>query len=678
MKVFASDKIRNVAIVAHQGAGKTSLTEAMVFNTGAVNRLGKVDDGNTVADYHPEELKRKSTVNTSLVACQWRDHKINILDVPGFSDFFGEVVSALRVADSLVMVLDAVAGVEVTTEIIWELADDAKIPVIAFINKLDRENADFIKAFDSMGEKLTRQIVPVQLPIGKESGFNGMVDLITMKAYAYEKGKATEVPVPGDMQDEIAHYREMMIEAAAEGDDDITMKYLEGEELTTDEIILGLKEGLKNAKVVPVLCGSALKNIGADKLMDVLVDYAPNPLEALPEDAANQPAAALVFKTLADPYVGRISMFKVLSGKMKGDCAMYNPNKSADEKVAQLSTMIGKTADPVTEVNLGDIATVSKLSSTVTGDTLTMKDSKIVLDGIDFPEPTLTMAIVPKTKADEDKLGNAINRLLEEDPTLRYEKNVETRQTLLTGMGEAHLNIVIDRLARKFGVEVNTADIKIPYRETIRGTAQLVEGKHKKQSGGHGQYGHVKIDIEPDPENDFTFEEKIFGGSVPKQYIPAVEKGMRESMSEGILAGFPATHIKITLVDGSYHDVDSSEMAFKIAANLAFKKACELAKPILLEPVMDVDILVPEQFMGDIMGDMNTKRGRIMGMEQQGKRQMIHAQAPLAEMSRYAIDLKSITQGRGKFTMKFAKYEEVPNNIAEKVIAQAKAEKENE
>lgn len=678
MKVYPSDKIRNIGIVAHQGAGKTSLTEALVYSTGATTRLGKVEDGNTVADYHPEELKRKSTVNTSLVACEWRDHKINILDVPGFSDFFGEVVSTLRVADCLVMVVDAVAGVEVSTEIIWELADEQNIPTIGFINKLDRENADFKKAFDSMQATLTRQIVPIQLPIGKEDGFNGIVDLISQKAYKYDNGKATEIPVPDDMKADIEHYREMMIEAAAEGDDEITMKYLDGEELTDDEIILGLKEGVKNAKVVPVVCGCATKNIGADKLFDILVDYAPSPLAKLDAAAASAAPAALVFKTLADPYVGRISMFKVYSGKIKGDTAMFNANKKVEEKIAQISTMQGKTAIALPEVNLGDIATVSKLANTVTGDTLTTKDSGILLDGIDFPEPTLMMAIVPRTKGDEDKLGNAINRLLEEDPTLRYEKNAETKQTVLTGMGEAHLNIVIGRLASKFGVEVDPVEMKVPYRESIRGSAKMVEGKHKKQSGGHGQYGHVKIDIEYDPENEFSFEEKIFGGAVPKQYIPAVEKGMREAMAEGVLAGFPATNIKITLVDGSYHDVDSSEMAFKIAANLAFKKGCEQAKPILLEPIMDVDILVPDQFMGDIMGDMNTKRGRIMGMEQQGKRQLIHAQAPLAEMYRYAIDLKSITQGRGKFTMKFAKYEEVPANIAEKVIAAAKAEKENE
>ena len=677
MKVYPSAKIRNVGVVAHQGAGKTSLTEALIFNTGVTSRLGRVEDGNTVADYHPEELKRKSTVNTSLVAVEWRDHKINVIDTPGFSDFFGEVVSTLRVADSLVMVLDAVGGVEVSTEIIWEQADEKSIPIIAFVNKLDRENADFYKTLEAMQNILTRQIVPVQLPIGKESGFNGVVDLISLKAYQYNNGKSAEIPVPAEMQDEVEHYREMMIEAAAEGDDEITMKYLDGEELTTEEIILGLKEGLRMGKVVPVLAGSATKNIAIDKLLDMLADYAPSPLAHLSADAVSAPPAALIFKTMADQFVGRISMFKVFSGKLKGDCTMYNANKGVDEKVGQLSTMQGKTSIPLAEFDLGDIGTVAKLTSTVTGDTLTTRDSGILLEGIDFPEPTLTFAIVAKTKADEDKLGNAISRLLEEDPTLRFEKNAETRQTLITGMGEAHLNIIIDRL-KKFNVEVSTVEVKVPYRETIRGTAQNVEGKHKKQSGGHGQYGHVKIDIAPDPENDFTFEEKIFGGSVPKQYIPAVEKGMRESMAEGILAGFPVTNIKITLTDGSYHDVDSSEMAFKIAANLAFKAACAQAKPILLEPVMDVDILVPNQYMGDIMSDMNTKRGRIMGMEKHGNRQLIHAQAPLTEMYRYSIDLKSITQGRGKFTMKFSRYEEVPSMIADKVIAQAKADKENE
>lgn len=677
MKVYPSTNIRNVGIVAHQGAGKTSLTEALIFNTGVVNRLGKVDEGNTVADYHPEEIKRKSTINTSLVACEWSGHKINILDVPGFSDFFGEVSSTLRVADSLVMVLDSVAGVEVSTEIIWDIADENNIPLIAFANKMDRENADFSKTLDSMKEKLSRQIVPVQVPIGKESDFSGVIDLIAMKAYKYADGKASEVPIPADLQAEAENYREVMVEAAAEGEDDLTLKYLDGEELTGEEIIAGLKAGVANAKVVPLLCGSATKNIAVDKLMDILVGYAPGPLEVLGEEAATKPTAALIFKTLADPYVGKISMFKVFQGSLKADSVLHNPVKNQDEKISQPATTQGKTQIPLAEFPCGDIGVVTKLSQTVTGDTLTTKDSGTILAGVNFPEPTLSVAIAPKTKGDEDKLGNAIARLLEEDPTLRFQKNVETRQTQLTGMGEAHLNITIDRLLRKFGVDVDTVDLKVPYRETIRGNAQRIEGKHKKQSGGHGQYGHVFIDIGPDYENDFTFEEKIFGGSVPKQYIPAVEKGIRESMAEGILAGFPVSNIKIVLVDGSYHDVDSSEMAFKLAANIAFKKACEQAKPIILEPIMDVEVFVPDSYMGDIMGDMNTKRGRIMGMEKSGKMQLIRAQAPLVEMYRYAIDLKSITQGRGRFTMAFSRYEEVPANIAEKVIAAAKAEKEN-
>jgi len=677
MKVYPSQKIRNVAIVAHQGAGKTSLTEGLIFNTGVINRLGKVDEGNTVADYHPEEIKRNITVNTSLVACEWQDHKINILDTPGFTDFFGEVEGSVRVADSLVMVMDAVAGVEVSTELIWDLADEKQVPIIVFINKMDRENADFYKVLDSLPKMLSRHTVAVQLPIGQEAAFSGVVDLITRKAYKYDNGKAVEIAIPENMADDVEHYREVLIEVAAEGEDDITIKYLDGEELTDEEIVTGLKAGIAGGKVVPVLCGSALKNIGVSTLADFLNKYAPSPLNKLDEALAKKPTALFVFKTLADAFVGKISLFKVYQGTLKGDTVLFNPNKEIDEKLGQLSTLQGKTSVQVSEINLGDIGIVAKLTQTGTNDTLAAKNLDIKFEPIDFSTPTLRVAIAPKSKGDEDKLGNAIARLLEEDPTLRYEKNVETKQTILTGMGETHINIVMERLQRKFGVEVNTIDLRIPYRETIRGTASHVEGKHKKQSGGHGQFGHVFIDMEPCYDRDFVFEEKIFGGSVPKQYIPAVEKGIRESMVEGILAGYTVSNIKVTLTDGSYHDVDSSEMAFKIAANLAFKKACEQAKPILLEPVMDIEILVPDQFMGDIMGDMNSRRGRIMGMEKFGKVQKIKAQAPLAEMVRYSIDLKSITQGRGKFTMTFSRYEEVPGMIADKVIAAAKAEKEN-
>lgn len=677
MKIYPSDKVRNVAVVAHQGAGKTSLTEAMLYATGAINRLGKVDDGNTVADYFPEEIKRKLTVNTSLVACEWKDHKINLLDVPGFTDFFGEVESALRVADSLLMVVDAVAGAEVSTELIWELADEKGIPIIAYINKMDRENADFYKSMESMQEKLSRHIFPLHLPIGKEASFNGFVDLLDKKAYKYDNGKATEIDIPADMVADVEKYREAMVEVAAEGEDELIMKYLDGEELTLDEIRRGLTLAVASGKGVPILCGSALKNIGADKLLGALIHNTPSPLYKLNEAGLDKKApGALVFKTMADPFVGKLNFFKVYQGVLKGDSTLYNPNKEVEEKVSQLYTMQGKNQLPVGEVALGDIGVVAKLAQTATGDTLTTKDSGLLFDGIDFSEPTFKVAIAPKSKGDEDKLGNAITRLLEEDPTLRYEKNVETHQTTLTGLGEAHINIVIERLQRKFGVEVMVEDLKIPYRETIRGSVTGIEGKHKKQSGGHGQYGHVIIDMEPCYDQDFIFEEKIFGGSVPKQYIPAVEKGIRESMVEGILAGYPVTNIKVTLTDGSYHDVDSSEMAFKIAANLAFRKACEQAKPVLLEPVMDVEIRVPDQFMGDIMGDMNSRGGRIMGMEKEGKLQLIKAQAPLSEMSRYSIDLKSITQGRGKFTMQFNRYDEVPAQNATKIIAAAKASQE--
>ncbi|ATW24338.1 elongation factor G [Candidatus Formimonas warabiya] len=680
MKVYPSQSIRNIGIVSHQGAGKTSLTESLLFNTGATSRLGKVDEGNTVADYHPEEIKRKITVNTSLVACEWRNTKINLLDTPGFSDFFGEVKGTLRVSDCILMVLDAVAGVEVSTEIIWELADQMDLPRVAVINKMDRENADFLKALDSMREKLTKQIVPIQLPIGAEASFNGMVDLIEMKAYKYDgSGKASEIPIPGDLMSEVETYREMLIEAAAEGEDELTMKYLDGEQLTDGEIVAGLKAGITAAKVVPVLCASALKNIGADRLLNVLVDYVPSPLDrAEDKNAESKPMATLVFKTMADPYVGRINFFKVGQGTFKGDSYAFNATKEAEEKISQLFTMQGKTQMQLPEFKFGDIGVVAKLAQTNTGDTLTTKDSGVVLEGIDFPIPTLTVAIEPKSKGDEDKLGNAIHRLLEEDPTLRLEKNIETRQTLLTGMGEAHIDITIERLHRKFGVEVKTLEAKVPYRETIKGSATRVEGKHKKQSGGHGQYGHVYIDIAPFPEGDFEFTESIFGGSVPRQYVPAVEKGVRESMVEGILAGYPVTNLKVNLQDGSFHPVDSSEMAFKIAASLAFRKACEQSKPVLLEPIMNVEILVPDQFMGDIMGDLNSKRGRILGMEKSGNLQVIKANVPLSEMYRYAIDLKSITQGRGTFTMGFSRYEEVPASMAEKIIAAAKAEKEKE
>lgn len=676
MKVYQSADIRNVAIVGHQGTGKTSLAEALVYNTGVLSRLGKVDEGSSLSDYLAEEVKKKISISTALLSLEWHDKKLNFLDTPGFMDFYGEVKGCLRVADCLLMVVDSVSGAQVSTEIIWEEADKRKTARFVLINKMNRENADYGKALTSLQDKLTMSVVPVTIPLGAGDTFNGIVDIIEMQAYVYENGKAKAVDIPADLSDDIETYREMLIEAAAEGDDDLTMKYLEGEELTKEEILAGLAIGIKGGKVAPVFAGSSGQNIGLDKLADALVSFAPSPLEAAEEIKPDEPFAALVFKTMTDPYVGKISLFKVMQGQFKGEGSLYNTNKEVDEKLGATGTMQGKTQISLTQFHTGDIGMIAKLSRSGSGDTLCHKDHKVQLDGIDYPRPTLTIAISPKSKADEDKLGNALNRLIEEDPTLNLEKSVETKQTLITGLGEAHVDIVVERLKSKFGVDVETVEVKIPYRETIKGKATDIQGRHKKQSGGHGQFGDIIVDMEPCPDQQFEFVETIFGGSVPKNYIPAVEKGFREAMQEGILAGYPVTNIKVNLKDGSYHPVDSSEMAFKIAASIAFKKACEVAKPILLEPIMEVEVLVPDQFMGDIMGDMNTRRGRILGMEQKGNLQSIRANAPLAEMYRYAIDLRSMTQGRGSFTMEFARYEELPSNLAEKVIADAKAAKE--
>ena len=676
LKVYQTDKIRNIGVFAHGGAGKTSLTESMLFAAGAVTRLGKVDEGTTTTDFQPEEIKRKITINATLAPCEWKNHKINIIDTPGYSDFIGEVKATIRAVDAALIVLCAVSGVEVQTEVGWELASNAGIPKVAIINKMDRENANFYRVLDNMKSTFSENVVPIFLPIGAEASFSGIVDLVRMKALSFDAtGKVTESDIPADLQDSTGTYREAMVEAAAEADDSLLEKYLEGEELTQDEVLLGLKKALHAGTFVPVLCGSALKMIGVASLLDLIVDNLPSPAE-LPAVAGSnltaEPLAALIFKTLADPYVGKLTFFRVFSGIMKSDSYIYNANKEKEEKIGSILIVRGKTQDTVTEVHAGDIGALAKLQESSTGDTICRKDKPSQLEGISFPEPTLALAIAPKSKGDEDKLGSALSRILEEDPTLKVEKNVETKETLLYGMGEMHVDITIEKLQRKFGVEVGTADPKVPYRETIRTSVQ-VEGKHKKQTGGHGQFGHVWLTVEPLEGKDFEFEEKVFGGAVPRQYFPAVEKGVREAMADGVLAGYPATNIKVTLYDGSYHTVDSSEMAFKIAAAMAFKKGVEKAKPVLLEPIMNVEITVPEQFMGDIIGDLNGKRGRILGMEPQGRLQIIRAQVPLSEMFRYAIDLKSITQGRGSYRMVFNQYEEVPQRIAEDIVAKKAA-----
>jgi elongation factor G len=677
MKVYPSGNIRNVALVGHGGTGKTSLAEAMLFNTGAIKRMGKVDDGNTVSDNLPEEIKRKITISSSLVPCEYKDHKINVIDTPGYADFYFEVMGALRVVDSMIVVMSATAGVEVQTEIVWE--DFPDTPKIAFINRMDRENANFYKVLDQIKGAFSDNIVPVQLPIGAEDSFKGVVDLIKMKAYIFDgSGQGKEQEIPADMMDEAEKYKESLVEAAAEADDDLLGKYLEGEELTDSEVLQGIKAACSKGTAVFVFCGSSTANIAITSLMDFIVDCGTTP-EVHPfvadKNMESEPLCAQVYKTIADPYIGRLNMFRLFTGRLKADSVVYNSTKEKDEKIAQILIMTGKDQANVPELYAGDIGAVAKLSVTGTGDTFSTKADPVVLDAIEFPIPTLSVAIEPKSKGDEDKLSGAIQRIVEEDPTITVVKNPETKQTILTAMGDTHIDNVIEKLTRKYGVDVVTRDMRIPYRETIRGTVE-VEGKHKKQTGGHGQYGHVWIKFEPYTEGDFAFEEKVFGGSVPRNYFPAVEKGLIEAMEDGVLAGYKVTNVKATLYDGSYHSVDSSEMAFKMAARLAFRKGVETGKPALLEPIMNVEILVPDSFMGDIIGDLNTKRGRVQGMEPSGKKQIIKAQVPLGEMARYTIDLKSITQGRGKFKMEFSHYEEVPAQNTEKIVEQAKKERE--
>lgn len=665
MKNYQSNQLRNVAVVAHGGSGKTSLVEAMLFNAGTLSRLGRVEDGTTVSDYHPEETARKMTIHTSLVPVEWNNTKINLLDTPGFSDFIGEVKGSLRVADSALFVVSAVDGVQVQHEVIWDMA--AELPKIVVINKMDRENANFDKILDNLKAKFGANFVPIQLPIGAFTDFSGVVNVMEQKAFTGD-GKGKEIPVPGDLADQMEVYREAMVEAAAEGDDELTMKYLEGEELTLDEIKDGFRKSLALGKFVPVLSCSATKNIGVAQILDVLAAYFPAP------QVEEGPVAALVFKTIADPYVGKMNFFRVFRGQLKNDSAVVNVTKDKAEKIGQILYVRGKTTVQTDVVPCGDLAVLVKLQDTSTGDTLADKDKPLELEGIEFPVPTLTTAVAPKSKNDEDKLGDTLLKLTEEDPTIKVQKNTETKQTLLITMGEAQTQIMVDRLKKKYGVDVVLEEARVPYRETIRKKVE-VEGKHKKQSGGRGQYGHVWIRFEPTDEH-FVFGEEVFGGAVPRNFFPAVEKGLREALEEGVLAGFPVTGLKATLYDGSYHPVDSSEMAFKIAAHLAFKKGCEQASPALLEPIQNVEVTVPENFMGDIISDFNTKRGRVLGTEPMGKLVKIRAQVPLSEMYRYAIDLKSMTQGRGSFTMEFSSYEEFSGREAEMVIKKAREEKE--
>lgn len=684
------EKIRNVALFGHGDAGKTSLAEAMLFDAGAIKRMGRVDEGNTVSDFEPDEHKRTISVSATPLAFEWKGFKINLLDTPGFADFIGEVVSTLRVIDGAVFVISAVAGVEVQTELIWKKADEFGYPRIVFLNKMDRENASFQRCLEQLQGLYGSRVVPFQIPIGEEQEFKGVVDLIANKAFVYgEEGKAEEAEIPADLADSVEAAREKVIEGAAESSDELMERYLEGEELTEEEVLPALFKGVSEGTIVPVLCGSATRNIAVDLLVSSLINSLPSPAvreevagtrrgsdeEVVFEAREGSPLAALVFNTISDPYVGKLTYFRVFSGTLSSDSTVYNPNRDKEERVGQTFVIRGKSQISVREIPAGDIGGVAKLTDTATGDTLCDKDKPVLLPPIDFPRPVMSLAVEPKTKGDEDKLSAALSRLGDEDPTFNVRRDTEVKQTIVSGMGEAHLDIMMERMARKFGVNVNTELPRVPYKETIRRSAKA-EGKHKKQTGGHGQFGIAWVEIEPlERGAGFEFVDKIVGGVIPKQFIPSVEKGVRKAMEEGFLAGYPIEDFRATVYDGKYHPVDSSDISFQIAGSLALRAAMDGAEPYLLEPIMDVEIVVPEAYMGDVIGDLNSKRGRILGMEAEGGLQHIRAQVPMAEMLRYSIDLRSITGGRGLFSMSLSHYEEVPAHVSAKVIEAAKEEK---
>ncbi len=686
MKEYSSEQLRNVVLMSHSGAGKTSLAEAMLYSTGAISRLGEVEEGTTVSDYDPEEIRRKISVNTSVVPCEWRGHKINVLDTPGYADFVGEVKGAVRAADGAVILLDAVSGVEVGTELVWGYAEEVNLPCVLFINKMDRDNADFRRALDQARESLGANIVPFQLPIGAQEAFEGVVDLVSMKAYRGEKPEEGEIP--DSLRSEAESYHLQLVEAAAESDDALLEKYFEEEALTEEEMRQGLVIGIKNRAVVPVFCGSALKNVGIGAFMDGVADYLPSPVDAAKARATNvatgeeevldpvaqAPLAALVFKTLADPYVGKLTYFRVLSGTMDSDSRVFNSNRREEERVGQLFLLRGKEQTPIDRIPAGDIGAVAKLQETSTGDTLCDKDHPLALPAITFPHPIFSAAITPKTKADLDKMGAALARLTEEDPTLRVEREASTRETVLSGMGESHIDIAARRLQSKFGVEIETSVPKVPYRETITavGTSQY---RHKKQTGGAGQFAEVWLRVEPlDRGAGFEYDSEVREGHISRSFIPSIEKGIKQVLEQGVIAGYPVVDVKAVVYDGKEHPVDSKDIAFQIAGREAFKVAVKDGAPVLLEPIMLFTITIPEASMGDVLGDLNTKRARVMGTEQRGNMSVITAEAPLADMQSYATDLRSITQGRGMFGMEFSYYAEVPRHLAEGIVAAARAE----
>lgn len=694
MAKYESQALRNVAVAGHGGTGKTTLCESFLFVSGKTERLGRVDDGSSSMDFEPEEHKRRSSINTAVNFFEWDKHKVNLLDSPGDSNFAYDMMGCLAHADAVLVVIDAVSGVEFQTIKAWEAADTYTLPRIAVINRLDRERADFGKAVESIVAKLDRKVTPLMLPIGKEAEFKGVVDLVAGKAFLFDEGKGTCKPadIPADLAAQVEKYRGTMVEDIAETDETLMDKYLESGELSTEELQQGLRKGVLSGSVIPVVCTSALKNIGTSLLMDLMVRLFPSPVdrgavtgtkpgaeeleERLPDPSA--PFAARVFKTIADPYAGRVTIFRVYSGTVTSDATFFNPTHKTTERFGNIFFLEGKTQKPTDDPLVpGDIAAVAKLKETLTGDTLCFEKAPILLPRIPTPAAVMSFAIEPRSRGDEEKIVSSINRLIEEDPTLTYRRDEQTKEMILSGTGQVHIEVTVEKMKRKFGVEVNLKTPKVPYKETIKKAKMGIQGRYKKQSGGRGQFGDVWLDVEPLPRGGgFEFADKIVGGVVPQQYRPAVEKGIIEAMEEGVLAGYPTVDLKVALVDGSYHTVDSSEMAFKIAGSMGFKKAVLECQPTLLEPIVNIDIEIPDEYMGDIIGDLNSRRGRVLGMDSKGSNQIVKASIPLAEILKYAPDLRSMTSGRGTFTYEFSHYEEVPAQIAEKVIAEAKKEKE--
>jgi elongation factor G len=685
VKNYPTENIRNVVLVGHGGAGKTSVAEALLFRSGALTRLGKITEGNTVCDFDEEEIRKQISVSTALAPIEWDDHKVNILDAPGYADFIGELRAAMRVADLAVFVVSGVEGIEVQTQVAWHYAEELELPRLVFVNKLDRENSSFRRTFEQLRDSFGMGIAPLSLPLGREHDFKGIISVIEAKAYGYdEAGKPTEEPVPDERKARLDEVRTALFDSVAETSDDLLEKYLETGDLSSDEIRNSLHQGVAQATVFPVMVGSATHLIGIDRLADAIVVAGPSPLDRPPvetvdgetrEAKPDAPMSALVFKTMTDPYVGRVSFFRVYSGSLKGDTTLHNASRREDERVGHVFTMRGKTQEPLSEVVAGDIGAIAKLTHTVTGDTLADKNAPAVFPGIEPPEPLLPKAIEPKTKGDEDKLMIGLQKIIEEDPALRLERNDETHQTILWGMGDAHLDVVLERLKRKFGVEVNEVDFKVPYRSTVKSKVEAI-GRHVKQSGGHGQYAICNVRVEPLPRGEgFVYEDKIFGGSIPNQFIPSVEKGIRAAMEQGVGTGFRMIDVKVELYDGKYHSVDSSDFSFQMAGSLAIKDAADKGGITLLEPIWTLDVMVPEEFTGDIMGDLQKRRGIPEGIETVGAgRQIVKAKVPFAEVTHYATDLRSMTGGKGTFSWEFSYYQEVPHDVTQKILDATKAE----